>query len=135
MTIALQPSLFESEAEAPAFGPLAGRVRRTPLAYGAWVDHLPGWLDGADQLFAALVDTVPWQAERRQMYDRVVDVPRLLCFYGETAELTGPVEPPGRGRRASTRGSPTERIATIVSSWLPRPIRSPCHATLSRPSR
>jgi alkylated DNA repair dioxygenase AlkB len=30
---------------------------------------------------------VPWRAERRQMYDRRVDVPRLLCFYDETEPL------------------------------------------------
>jgi alkylated DNA repair dioxygenase AlkB len=98
MTIALQPSLFESEAEAPAFGALRGRLRRTPLAHGAWVDHLPGWLGGADQLFAALVDTVPWKAERRQMYDRVVDVPRLLKFYGEHEELPHPLLAEARQR-------------------------------------
>ena len=91
MTIALQPSLFEAETETPAFGLLAGRVRRTPLAHGAWVDHLTGWLGGADQLFAELVDTVPWTAERRQMYDRVVDVPRLLRFYGEHERLPHPL--------------------------------------------
>ena len=99
MTIALQPSLFEScSDEAPAFGPLAGHVRRTPLAHGAWVDHLPGWLGGADQVFAALVDRVPWRAERRQMYDRVVDVPRLLSFYGEDDDLPHPLLTEGRSR-------------------------------------
>jgi alkylated DNA repair dioxygenase AlkB len=98
MTITLQPSLFEAEATTPAFGPLAGHVRRTPLAHGAWVDHLPGWLDGADQLFAALVDTVPWQAERRQMYDRVVAVPRLLKFYGEGERLPHPLLTEARER-------------------------------------
>ena len=82
----------------PAFGPLAGHVRRTPLAHGAWVDHLPGWLGGADQVFAALVDTVPWQAERRQMYDRVVDVPRLLRFYGEGEALPHPLLTEARER-------------------------------------
>ena len=92
MTIALQPSLFDSVAEgAPTFCPLAGHVRRTPLTRGAWVDHLPGWLSGADQLFAELVDTVPWRAERRQMYDSVVDVPRLLSFYGEHDALPHPL--------------------------------------------
>ena len=30
----------------------------------------------ADDVFATLVRDVPWRAERRQMYDRVVDVPR-----------------------------------------------------------
>ena len=43
--------------------------------------------------------------------------------------------PPPRGRSASRRGSPNETIATIVSWVLPRPMVSPCQATLSRPSR
>ena len=99
MSLDLQPSLFDSVADdGPAFGPLAGHVRRTPLARGAWVDHLPGWLSGADQLFAELVDTVPWRAERRQMYDRVVDVPRLLSFYGEQDRLPHPLLTEGRER-------------------------------------
>jgi alkylated DNA repair dioxygenase AlkB len=38
---------------------------------------------GADALFDDLVDSVPWRAERRPMYDRIVDVPRLLAFYEE----------------------------------------------------
>ena len=63
-------------------GPLGDSVRRRPLAHGAWVDVRPGWLAGADELFARLLQAVPWRAERRHMYDRVVDVPRLLCFYG-----------------------------------------------------
>ena len=43
--------------------------------------------------------------------------------------------PPPAGRSRSARGSPREMIATIVSWVAPRPIRSPCQATLSRPSR
>jgi alkylated DNA repair dioxygenase AlkB len=38
---------------------------------------------GADVLFQRLVEVVPWRAERRRMYEREVDVPRLLCFYDE----------------------------------------------------
>jgi alkylated DNA repair dioxygenase AlkB len=88
MSIDLQTSLFDAATEEPPhFGALADRLRRTPLTRGAWVDHLPGWLGGADQVFAELVDRVPWRAERRQMYDRVVDVPRLLAFYGESDAL------------------------------------------------
>ncbi|MBY8847477.1 alpha-ketoglutarate-dependent dioxygenase AlkB, partial [Saccharothrix sp. MB29] len=55
------------------------------------VDVLPGWLTGADAQFRRLVAEVPWRAERRRMYERVVDVPRLLCFYDETAPLPDPV--------------------------------------------
>lgn len=91
MSLALQTSLFDSLEEAPTFADLAGQVRRTPLAHGAWVDHLPGWLTGSDQLFERLVDGVPWRAERRPMYDRVVDVPRLLAFYGERDALPDPL--------------------------------------------
>ena len=67
------------------------RVHRTPLTRGAWVDLRAGWLHGADDLFDRLVDTVPWHAEQRTMYDRVVEVPRLLCFYGETDPLPEPI--------------------------------------------
>ncbi len=71
-------------------GPLAGAVTRTVLTEGAWIDVLPGWMTGADALFHRLLDAVPWHAERRQMYERVVDVPRLLCFYGEGEPLPDP---------------------------------------------
>ena len=89
MGAGLQGSLFDA-AGTVGLGPLAG-IRRTRLSRGAWVDVLSGWLTGADELFQRLVDEVPWYAERRQMYDRVVDVPRLLCFYGERDGLPDPV--------------------------------------------
>lgn len=85
----LQGSLF-GLVEEPGVGELRG-VERAELGRGAWVDVLPGWLTGADEVFERLAREVPWQAERRQMYDRVVDVPRLLCFYGENAALPMPV--------------------------------------------
>ncbi|UDY24214.1 alpha-ketoglutarate-dependent dioxygenase AlkB [Nocardioides sp. Kera G14] len=56
-------------------------LARTPLRGGAWVDVASGWLPDADDVFRALIDRVPWRAEQRQMYDRVVDVPRLLHTY------------------------------------------------------
>ncbi len=65
-------------------------VRRMPLEHGAWVDLLPGWVGGADLLYEALRKDVPWNAERRQMYDAIVDVPRLLKFYGEDDALPHP---------------------------------------------
>jgi len=66
-------------------------VRRTVLGHGAWVDVRPGWVTGSDDVFAGLVRTVPWQAERRQMYERVVDVPRLLKFYDAGEPLPDPI--------------------------------------------
>jgi alkylated DNA repair dioxygenase AlkB len=91
MNGSLQGSLLDL-AECASPRPLGdGSVRRTRLAGGAWVDFRPGWLFGADELFCRLLDAVPWRAERRQMYDRVVDVPRLVCFYAEGQPLPDPV--------------------------------------------
>ncbi|MET9881849.1 alpha-ketoglutarate-dependent dioxygenase AlkB [Streptomyces sp. NPDC006430] len=85
----LQGSLFDQGDEI-RLGPLSD-LRRTLLGAGAWVDHLPGWLSGADTLFERLAEEVPWRAERRQMYEREVDVPRLLAFYEEGRPLPHPV--------------------------------------------
>jgi alkylated DNA repair dioxygenase AlkB len=89
MSAQVQESLLDV-AEEPVLGSLEGAVRRVPLTRGAWVDLRPGWLAGSGAVFGALVETVPWRAERRHMYDRVVNVPRLLCFYGEDAALPHP---------------------------------------------
>jgi alkylated DNA repair dioxygenase AlkB len=92
VTSVVQTSLFDlpaADAEL-GLGALGGLVTRQVLGRGAWVDILPGWLSGADALFDQLLEGVPWQAERRQMYERVVDVPRLLCFYGEADPLPHP---------------------------------------------
>ncbi|WP_295695655.1 alpha-ketoglutarate-dependent dioxygenase AlkB [Lapillicoccus sp.] len=66
-------------------------LTRTALSHGAWVDHRPAWLAGADLLFDTLLADVPWQAERRQMYDTVVDVPRLTKFYAADEPLPHPM--------------------------------------------
>jgi alkylated DNA repair dioxygenase AlkB len=67
--------------------PLAESIIRTQLSNGAWVDTSPGWLPGADAVFERLRDGVGWRAERRQMYERVVDVPRLLAFFDADVDL------------------------------------------------
>ncbi|MEU7101333.1 alpha-ketoglutarate-dependent dioxygenase AlkB [Streptomyces longwoodensis] len=85
----LQGSLFD-QAEDLRLGTLDG-IRRTVLGAGAWIDVLPGWLTGSDTLFEQLAEDVPWREERRQMYDNVVAVPRLLAFYGAEDPLPHPV--------------------------------------------
>ncbi len=87
MSVTLQESLLDLGDEAVP-GPL--RPERVPLSRGAWVDVQRGWLTGSAPLFARLAQAVPWRAERRRMYDRTVDVPRLLCFYGENTPLPDP---------------------------------------------
>lgn len=89
MSTPLQRSLFDGFGDIE-LGPLDG-VCRTQLTEGAWVDLLPGWLRGADELFERLATRVPWRADRRPMYDRVVDVPRLLRYYGENEAWPDPI--------------------------------------------
>ena len=83
MSIEVQGSLFTDEDS--DLGPLGSSVTRRELSHGAWVDVRPGWASSVD-LFDRLVGEVDWRAERRQMYDRVVDVPRLVRFYSETEQ-------------------------------------------------
>jgi len=63
---------------------------RRQLGDGAFIEIRAGWLSsatpGEEELLDALLSTVPWRAERRQMYDRVVDVPRLVSFHDLTLE-------------------------------------------------
>jgi alkylated DNA repair dioxygenase AlkB len=95
MTSAFQASLFDTEQEV-GLSPLDGSAR-IALAHGAWLDVVPGWLRGADALFERLAAIVPWRAERRWMYDQVVDVPRLLCHYGADDQLPDPALADARG--------------------------------------
>jgi alkylated DNA repair dioxygenase AlkB len=67
-------------------GALFEHSQRRDLGAGAWVDLRSSWVDDAHTLFDELLAAVPWRAERRQMYDRVLDVPRLVSFHDLTTE-------------------------------------------------
>ena len=73
MSLAVQESLFD-------------HAERRDLGGGAWIDVRAGWLSGGEDLFDDLEQSVPWRAERRQMYDRVLDVPRLVSFHDLSTE-------------------------------------------------
>jgi len=89
MSLAHQPSMWDVAEEA-SLTPMTGRVVRHPLSRGAWVDHLPGWVEGSDAVLEVLLGDIGWRADRRQMYDREVDVPRLLRWYGGGETLPHP---------------------------------------------
>lgn len=74
----LQPSLFG--AEKPGFDPSLP-LPTTGLSQGAWFAYCPLWLSGDQEVFETLRDTTRWNSERRPMYDRVVDVPRLTASF------------------------------------------------------
>ena len=88
LLLAFQPPL-SSEPVASCDSPMVfaslAAAERTELCDGAWVDIQRAWVRGGFELFDQLVAASHWRAERRRMYDNMVDVPRLLRFF-ETGE-------------------------------------------------
>src|ERR1700712_3695635 len=87
MTIAYQMSLFDEPGAEPELEPLGASVERVELGQGAWLDVRRGWVRNSDELFERLAQRVPWQADKREMYDRVVAVPRLVSWFGPEQRL------------------------------------------------
>lgn len=92
MSVGLQGSLLD-QTEEVGLRALGTSVRRRELTDGAWVDVRPGWLTGADAMCHALIHDVDWRAERRMMYGREVETPRLMRFYGVGEQLPHPMLP------------------------------------------
>lgn len=90
MSAGVQPSLLSflsydantdpDDSRRNVFGDL-NQGDRTVLSGDAWVDVHRGWLSNGFDLYDELLTMNGWSAERRQMYDNVVDVPRLLRFF------------------------------------------------------
>jgi alkylated DNA repair dioxygenase AlkB len=90
VSFTVQPSLFGSTGSL-GIAELGAAVERRPLSDGAWVDLRPGFVTAADELFDALAAAVPWREERMRMYDRAVQVPRLLARYAQGEPLPHPL--------------------------------------------
>ena len=67
-----QIPLFVSSSESVLVDDERGRVAYTPAFLA---------IDVAEAWFAELRQSVPWKTQRRRMYDRDVDVPRLLAHF------------------------------------------------------
>jgi alkylated DNA repair dioxygenase AlkB len=66
----------------PNGGPLDMRMS---LAFGAWLDHEPGWLPPpeADAVLAALRDELPWEQRQIVLFGRRILQPRLIAWAGD----------------------------------------------------
>ena len=76
-SLSWQQSLFATGS--PAVDRSFTGIRRHRLDATAWVDHCPGWLDGADDVFAWLLEEAPWKAIDVEMYGRILPQPRLVA--------------------------------------------------------
>ena len=84
-----QPSLLD-EASEPALDERFASLERIDLDSESWIDYAPGWVAGADELFAALLTTTSWGQRTRTMFDKQVVEPRLTSSWraasGKTLE-------------------------------------------------
>ncbi len=71
-----QLSLLAGCAPSPA-----AELERIQLGRGAWIDHQPNWHGEPDRLLDTLAEVLPWRSMSRPMYDRIVDVPRLIVSF------------------------------------------------------
>ncbi len=55
-------------------------VERVDLGSGSWVDVVRGLVSGADDVYAELLESVPWQQGRVFRYERWIDEPRLSAW-------------------------------------------------------
>src|SRR3954464_7126138 len=90
MSLAHQPSMWDLAEEATLCS-LAGAVTRHELSDGAWVDHLPGWVSGSDEVLEVLLGDIGWRGDPPQMYEREGTRPRLLRWYGGEEPLPHPL--------------------------------------------
>ena len=67
----------------PDIDPGFREVRRLNLDEASWVDYVPGWLTGHAIVYRALREGMQWRSGAVPMYDRIVEVPRLLATVPE----------------------------------------------------
>ena len=72
-----------------SFASLQGATRHD-LGEGAWVDHVPFWTTGHEELMEALEGPIGWRQDKRWMFGREVWVPRLLVDFHEGDPLPHP---------------------------------------------
>ena len=77
-----QPTLVDALDETATFDASFAGAMRVALDETAWVEHVPGWVRGAEALFEDVVAHAPWEHRTVRMYDRMVDEPRLTAWYG-----------------------------------------------------
>lgn len=78
-TLTWQTSLFDDD---PGGGPRADPgfvASRRRLDDGAWIDHVPGWLEGSDALLATCVEVLPWGQRDERIQGELVPQPRLTA--------------------------------------------------------
>lgn len=87
-----QGSLLDVDT-APAVDHSLAGLQRLSLDNQSWVDRLPGWVQGGDDLLDSLITTAPWEPQRtRVMWENLVREPRILARWPDLLTLPPAVE-------------------------------------------
>jgi len=84
-----QASLFASGVPL-AFDTTFGRAVRTSLDASSWVEWVPGWLSGSEELLRQLARGVPWQQHHRHLFRERFLEPRLTAEYRDLRDMPHP---------------------------------------------
>jgi alkylated DNA repair dioxygenase AlkB len=82
---------------------------RVQLDDTSWVDIARGWLHGADEVYAHLVETVAWRQGRVWRYERWIDEPRMGAG--------GSLARPGHPVMADAQKAITAKYKTPFDGW------------------
>lgn len=74
-----------SASDDPVIDTTFATAHRVHLDDTSWVEFVPGWLTGSDQLLAALLAKADWEQRDRWMVNRMVAEPRLTAEYTDLA--------------------------------------------------
>lgn len=89
MKLQVQAGLFESAGEI-AIDTSFRRAVRTALDAISWIELVPGWLSGSEELFDRLARGVPWQQHHRHLFGQRFLEPRLTAEYRDLRDLAHP---------------------------------------------
>jgi hypothetical protein len=65
-------------------------AKRRVLDEHSWVDVVPDWVSGPEQVFDVLATGVPWKQHYRRLFDRKFLEPRLTAEYRTIRDVPHP---------------------------------------------
>jgi alkylated DNA repair dioxygenase AlkB len=84
-------AFFAFDTEKPWFDAGFRGLARTWLDPESWIDLVPGWVHGSDELFRQILHSRNWGQRTRRMYDHRVREPRLTAPWNLRSGV--PLEP------------------------------------------
>lgn len=82
----MQLALFGADSE-PRFDAHFRDAQRRELSDGAWVEHVPGWLDGHERAFEVLRSGLSWRKTTQVLFEMEVETPRRVACLPEDGPI------------------------------------------------